>query len=175
MPLLGAGARAFVRQVRPRGVQYVFEKPVAAATIRDLDKPDAAHLKRADARLRRFAPQGAFVRVDLDTDHWLTGGYGERMAALVDHGRAFIAHADVRVAGRFAAQDALHVSGLLWPEAADRLARTAYVTREAKGDGQIILFAGDPTYRRHTRGSERLLLNAVLLGPGMGTEHTAPW
>ncbi len=113
MPLLGAGARAFVRQVRPRGVQFVFDKPVAAPKIPDLEKPDAAHFARADARLRRFAPQGALVRVDLDTDHWLTGGYAARVPVLVDHDRAFVAHADVRVAGRFAASESLHVSGLL--------------------------------------------------------------
>ena len=175
MPLLGAGALAFVRQVRPRGVQYVFDKPAPGVSVPAIDKPDLEHLRRADARLRRFRPQGALLRVDLDLDHWLSGGYDTRLPVLVDHARAYVAHASVRVAARFAASESLHVSGLLWPEAANRLARTAYLTREAKGKGQIILFAGDPTYRRATRGTERLILNAVLLGPGLGTSRTAPW
>jgi hypothetical protein len=175
MPLLGAGARAFVRQVRPRGVRYVFEQPAPTPEVEDLAKPELAHLVRADARLRRFRPQGAMLRADLDLDHWLTGGYVAHLPVLVDHSRAFIAQSSVRVAARFAAREALHVSGLLWPEAANRLARTAYLTRESKGKGQIILFAGDPTYRRATRGTERLILNAILLGPGLGTQRPAPW
>jgi hypothetical protein len=40
----------------------------------------------------------------------------------------------------------LRMSGLLWPEAADRLANAAYVTRESVGAGQLILFASDPTF-----------------------------
>ena len=175
MPLLGPGALAFVRQARPRGVRYVFDKPAKTADVPDLAKPDVAHLKRADERLRRFQPQGALVRADLDLDHWLTGGYAGRLPVLIDDSRAFIARADVRVAARFATPESLHVSGLLWPEAANRIARTAYLTRESKAKGQIILFAGDPTYRRATPGTERLILNAILLGPGLGTERPAPW
>lgn len=69
----------------------------------------------------------------------------------------------------------LHLSGLGWPEAADRVARTAYLTREARGRGQVILFAADPTFRRSLPGLERLLLNTVVLGPRLGSSRTAPW
>ena len=37
------------------------------------------------------------------------------------------------------------------------------------------LAAADPTFRRSLRALERLLLNAVVLGPGLGTARTAPW
>jgi len=62
----------------------------------------------------------------------------------------------------------LRMSGLLWPEAADRLANAAYVTRESIGSGQLILFASDPTFRGATLGTSRIFANAVVLGPGMG-------
>lgn len=62
----------------------------------------------------------------------------------------------------------LRMSGLLWPEAADRIANTAYVTQESVGRGQIILFADNPTFRGASRGTSRLFLNAAVLGPGMG-------
>lgn len=62
----------------------------------------------------------------------------------------------------------LRMSGLLWPEAAHRLANSAHVTRESFGRGQIILFANSPTFRAATRGQERLFLNAVVYGPGLG-------
>jgi len=64
----------------------------------------------------------------------------------------------------------LRMSGLLWPEAAQRLANTAYLTRESKGNGQIILFANSPTFRASNLGTTRLFLNALVYGPGLGTE-----
>jgi hypothetical protein len=62
----------------------------------------------------------------------------------------------------------LRMSGLLWPEAGHRLANSAWVTRESLGRGQIILFASSPTYRAGARGAERVFLNAVVFGPGLG-------
>ncbi len=62
----------------------------------------------------------------------------------------------------------LRMSGLLWPEAADRLANAAYVTRESIGAGELILFASDPTFRAAALGTSRIFANAITLGPGMG-------
>jgi len=62
----------------------------------------------------------------------------------------------------------LRMSGLLWPEAAGRLAGGAYVTREGLGRGQVILFADSPIFRGATRGTARLFTNAVVYGPGFG-------
>ena len=64
----------------------------------------------------------------------------------------------------------LRMSGLMWPEAGQRIANSAYLTRESKGRGQIILFAGQPAFRGASLGTARLLLNALVYGPGMGTE-----
>jgi hypothetical protein len=65
----------------------------------------------------------------------------------------------------------LRQSGLLWPEAAHRLANAAYVTRERLGRGQIILFAAPPAFRGAAWGTTRILLNAMIYGPGMGASH----
>lgn len=62
----------------------------------------------------------------------------------------------------------LRMSGLLWPEATHRLANSAYVTRESLGRGQIILFATGPAFRAATLGPARLMLNAMIYGPGFG-------
>jgi hypothetical protein len=62
----------------------------------------------------------------------------------------------------------LRMSGLLWPEAAHRLANAAWLTCEPFGRGQIILFASPPTFRSAARGTTRLFLNAVVYGPGCG-------
>jgi hypothetical protein len=63
----------------------------------------------------------------------------------------------------------LRMSGLLWPEATHRLAHGAFLTRERVGRGQVILFAAPPAFRASTRGTSRLLLNAIVYGPGCGT------
>jgi hypothetical protein len=65
----------------------------------------------------------------------------------------------------------LRMSGLLWPEAAERLANTAYVTRESVGSGQVILFASNPTFRAAALGTTRLFANAIVYGPGLGASH----
>ena len=62
----------------------------------------------------------------------------------------------------------LRMSGLLWPEAAQRIANSAYLVRERKGAGQVILFADRPIYRAAALGSNRMLLNAIVYGPGLG-------
>ena len=63
----------------------------------------------------------------------------------------------------------VRMSGLLWPEAAARIANSAYVTRERVGKGQVILFSGQPNFRGSTRGVGRVWLNALVYGPGLGT------
>ena len=50
------------------------------------------------------------------------------------------------------------------------LRRAGPVTR-----GQVILFVFDPLFRGYFEGSGRLLLNAVFLGPGLGTSQPLPW
>ena len=62
----------------------------------------------------------------------------------------------------------VRMSGLVWPEAAQRIANSAYLTRERIGKGQIILFAGEPNFRGSTRGTNRLWLNALIYGAGLG-------
>lgn len=66
----------------------------------------------------------------------------------------------------------LRMAGLLWPEASERLANSAFVTREGVGNGQVILFAADPNFRAATLGMSRVFSNAVVYGPGLGASQT---
>jgi hypothetical protein len=131
--------------------------------------------KRVDARLMRFRPSGAILRIDLDQEFWLAYGCGDRLSVMLRRVDALLARDPIQTAGRFAAPDKLHLGGLLWPEAAGRISQTAYVTREAMKKGQVILFAYDPNFRGYFWGSRRLFLNAAFLGPGLGTQQTIPW
>jgi hypothetical protein len=178
-PIVGSGARPFVEGRHPVASGDAAPTPLAEWLSPVLpegrEKPAAEDLERADARLRRFAPRGAFLRVELDPQHWIAWGAGEEVPALVRGSAAFVADDPARVVAWFAAPETLHLGGLLWPEAAGRLARTAYAVREQKERGQVILFLGEPAFRGWTLGTRRLLVNALLLGPGLGTRWSAPW
>lgn len=111
----------------------------------------------------------------LDTEHWLCFGLDEKLPLMFWGSQAFMSKYPIATAVRLAQTDQLRLSGLLWPEAKERLADTAYATTESLGKGQVILFAVDPTFRSWTAGTERLFLNAVLLSPGMGSSPPLPW
>jgi len=81
----------------------------------------------------------------------------------------------VQVPGRLAPSGQLRLSGLLWSEARARWAETGYVTRESAGRGQVILFASLPNFRGYFHGAERLLINAMILGPGFGAQQSIEW
>jgi hypothetical protein len=81
----------------------------------------------------------------------------------------------VEVPARFTAEPRIRLSGLLWPEARQRWSESIAVSREALGHGQIILFSVQPNFRAYFHGGERLLLNAVFLGPGFGTRTSLEW
>lgn len=138
-------------------------------------KADVDKLKREDEWKRLFSPAGAFVRGIVNPEHWIGFGLGEKTPVLFRGENVYMSKHPVKTPVRLAGEEELRLSGLLWPEARERLADTAYVTVESMGRGQVILFAADPTLRMWLAGEQRLFLNAVLLGPGMGTSQPVPW
>lgn len=137
--------------------------------------PDIKSLEREDEFKRLFMPRGAFMSVDLDEEHWLTFGLGKKTAAIMFTSNVFLSKSPVQTPARFASYKDIRVSGLLWQEARERWQKTAYVTRESMGSGQIILFAGEPNFRGYFHSTERLFLNSLFLGPGWGTSRTVEW
>jgi hypothetical protein len=131
--------------------------------------------------LRLFGPSGAFVAGEFDPENWLcfglpaTGVNDHKLPLLLFGSNALMSKFPVQTPVRLSDAGELRLSGLLWPEARQRLAKTAYVTVERVGYGQIILFVSDPFFRGYLEGSGRLLLNALLMGPGLGTSQPVPW
>ncbi len=175
-PVLGPGARPFA----PGAPAPSLESTPLAEWVQPTlppgrSAPAAEDLERADRRLRDFAPRGALLRAEVDPKHWLAWGLPDEITVLMGSSSALVADDGAEVAARFPAAERLHLGGLLWPEAAGRLAHTAYATRERVGDGQVILFVDHPTYRAWPLDSQRMFLNAVLYGPGLGTSRPRPW
>jgi hypothetical protein len=142
------------------------EKP---ATLSDKE------MAMLDQRAQLFMPRGAILRAELDAEHWINFGVGTRIGAHLFTSNAFVSREPVQTPARFADAAHLRLSGLLWPEARERWASTTYATRERKGRGQIILFADDPLFRAFFHGTGRMLLNALVLGPGFGTSSQTTW
>ena len=151
-------------------------KPLRADTAAARkDVAAEAAVAQQEERARLFSPRGAILRADLDEEFWLAFGEGNSVPVLISGPNVLMAREPVRTAARLSDAASLRMSGLLWPEARERLARSAYATREGKGRGQLILFAGQPNFRGSFEGAERLLLNAILLGPGFGASPPIEW
>ncbi|MCP4569564.1 MAG: hypothetical protein GY841_18460 [FCB group bacterium] len=130
-------------------------------------KTDLKELEEIDKWQRKFRPGGVIMRADVDTEDWLAFGMKKRVPVMVYTRHALLANPPVKATARFADENDLRMSGLLWPEARSRWAATAYATHERKGGGQIVLFATDPNMRAYFHGTRKMLATAILYGPGM--------
>ncbi|MEY4672896.1 MAG: hypothetical protein RL148_680 [Planctomycetota bacterium] len=111
---------------------------------------------------------GAIVRAVVDAEHWLGSGYGP--TANVVHESSDIYSpvkldqgTNVVVYGK---EDALWLSGFLWPETKRQMAQKAWLVHQPAGRGHVIAFAEDPNVRAFADGLNLFFLNAVLLAPG---------
>jgi len=110
---------------------------------------------------------GAFLRVDLDREHWLSSGTDGEIAAMVTGPRIFtpLKLDKGRNVGVYAAKERLLAGGLVWDEAKESLAHKAFLIHQPTGAGHVIAFAEDPNFRAFAEATELLFVNAVLLGP----------
>lgn len=132
-----------------------------ASATQDFDKAIQPDRERPDAQ------PGALLRATVDTDHWLSAGQDAETQVVIEGTRVF---APIKLnAGRnvvyYADKDHLVASGLVWPEGQDLLVRKAYLMHQPMGQGHVIGFAEDATYRGYAEGTILLFMNAVLLGP----------
>ncbi len=125
--------------------------------------------------MRTFSPRGVILRGEVNPDSWITAGCTEELPVFFEGSGAFLSQLPAKTPVRLAAADRLRISGLLWPEARERIADTAYCTVESQGAGQVILFACPPAFRGWFRGTARLFTNAVVYGPGAGASQPVGW
>ena len=111
---------------------------------------------------------GAILRVLLDDEHWLASGTDGEIGVLVEGSRVFrpVTLDDGTNVGRYAGEDDLVLSGIVWEESRPQLANKAFLVHQPVGAGQIVAFAEDPNYRAYAEATQLLFMNAVLLGPG---------
>ncbi|MCP4583536.1 MAG: hypothetical protein GY839_18155 [candidate division Zixibacteria bacterium] len=150
-------------------------KPKPKADKKKKAKLDLKQLKRDDEFARKFNPRGVIFDCGIDTTTWLSFGLDNELPVLMATNSAFLAKPPVTTVARLKSEADLRLAGLVWPETRTRWANTAYCTRESNGRGQLILFASNPNLRSYFHGSKRLLVNAILLGPGLGSRLSVPY
>lgn len=162
-------------EVDTMALWYPEKVPAEKAEESTAGQPAGDEAKEQDQWQLRFHPRGVFMKINLDTEDWLAFGMKPSVPVMIYTRDALMAREPVKTVGRLAEANSLRMSGLLWPEARQRWAETAFVTRESKGRGQIVLFAVDPNIRAYCYGSRQLFVNALLLGPGMGSRFDGPY
>ena len=147
-------------------------------------------LEMRDKWQSTLMPSGAIVSARADSENWLTFGAEDVVPVLYGNYPILMTGGNSTAALRIgelipnknsktktinwsqipSGYDLnVRMSGLVWPEASQRIANSAYLTREKIGKGQIILFSGEPNFRGSARGTNRLWLNAVIYGTGLGS------
>jgi hypothetical protein len=110
---------------------------------------------------------GSHFDVVLDRTHWLTSGYEDQRLTVMLDGSDFLTlskeGANVAV---FPKTGRLHRAGWVWPENTEKLMRnSAFLIEEPTGGGHVVLFGNEPLFRAWWHALDRLVLNAVVLGP----------
>lgn len=168
------------------------ESPGGGANESTPEAPAPSPAQLGDEWQALFMPQGALLAARVDHKSWLMLGARDYLPVMAGDVPVLMAARGVSAPARLGVlvpsdDDAvsephdlgwaplppgeelrLRMSGLLWPEAAHRLANAAWLTRESVGSGQLILFASPPVFRGATLATARIFGNAVLYGPGLG-------
>lgn len=117
---------------------------------------------------REITTPGAIFATRLAPHHPLALGVPTAPPVLVEGSTVILPsgdpHRDVLVV---APQEPL-LAGFAWPEARQRLAGSLLVGTETRGSGSVVIFVQEPDFRLFWRGTEPLLLNAVLWGSAVG-------
>jgi len=164
-------------------ISYPWEKSEDGISIEELEKRNKWQ--------SLFMPSGAFVSGRIDKKHWLTFGTIDTLPLLYSNYPVLMSDSNsnpvIRIGELIKNNNIktyrtinwsdipsgndlnVRMSGLVWPEASQRIANSAYLTQERFGKGQIILFSGEPNFRGSSLGTNRLWLNAVVYGSGLGT------
>jgi hypothetical protein len=112
---------------------------------------------------------GSHFDTVLDRTHWLTNGYEQpRLTVMLDGSRFLRLSKEGTNVAVFPSTGLLHRSGFVFPDNTERLLRgTALIIAEPTGGGHVVLFNNEPMFRAWWRALDRIVLNAIVLGPAM--------
>ncbi|MGD2151639.1 MAG: M14 family metallopeptidase [Gemmatimonadales bacterium] len=116
---------------------------------------------------QRFGVPGAIFEANLNEHHWMSAGFeGMELPVLVNSSSIYLPPEGPPSSSRTViATYGPKIAGHAWPETLERLDGAVFAYEQRVGGGRVIAFAEDINFRAFWRGANRLLLNAVILGP----------
>jgi hypothetical protein len=116
---------------------------------------------------QRFNVPGAIFTANLNEHHWMSAGFeAMELPVLVNSSRIYLPPEGPPSSSRTViATYGPKIAGHAWPETLERLGGAVFAYEQNVGGGRVIAFAEDINFRAFWRGANRLLLNAVILGP----------
>jgi hypothetical protein len=140
-------------------------KPAPAAkapadSVRAVVSPNACADDIADV-------PGSHFDVVFDLGHWLTLGLEQQRAPVLVGGSNFYTLSkDGGNVAVFPTTGTLKRGGFTFPENTEKLLKgSTFIAQEGVGGGNLVMFTSEPMFRGWWRALDRLVLNAILLGP----------
>ncbi len=130
-------------------------EPVAKSKNSRLDydaQQDAEGAKRIN---------GAIFTADLDTTHPIAFGVTTRKLFVNKNSNTFLQSSTNKYATVALYDSKPFVNGYASKENIKKVSNSAAILLSSSGNGQVVLFADDPTYRSYWLGTTRLFLNSI--------------
>ncbi len=115
--------------------------------------------------------KGAIFNTQIDISHPLTYGYKQDTLPVFLNRTDFLSRTESPYQTPLVYTENPLLAGYASDENLKRLPGAAAVAVETQGQGAIILFGHHPTFRAYWKGTEKLLLNAILFGQLMNPEN----
>ncbi len=106
---------------------------------------------------------GSIFRADINSDYFLGYGYSGQVPVQVTGNRFLNPTRNGVNVVSFPPES--HIGGHKWEYTERVLDGKSYLVDIPTGDGHLLLFAEDPTFRAYWRGLDKLFINGVILGP----------
>jgi hypothetical protein len=143
------------------GAEFLCSEDLGLVDVKAVKEKPGSKDGQEGAPLDRLP--GSIHRIELNPDYFLGFAYSGRALVQVRGDRLFNTSRRGTNAGIFPEDH--HVGGFLWEDSRELLAGKLYVADVPAGQGHVVLFADDPTFRAYWRGLDRLFWNAVFLTP----------
>jgi hypothetical protein len=108
---------------------------------------------------------GSIFKASLNNRYYLGIGYPAEIAVQVRG--AYLFSKTEKGANVATFPEASHLMGHKWEDTEEILDDKLYLADIPVGEGHVILYADDPTFRGFWRGLDRLVLSAILFAPAM--------
>lgn len=172
------GAAAYEKMLGPEGIAELknwiknggtfigLQGGAAFTTRKDVGLSDVklVTLQREDSTKRIENIPGAIFKAAVNNDYYLGLGHNKEVAVQFRGNYHFTPTR--RGANVITFKPEGHLSGHKWENTEKDIAGRMYLADIPLGEGHVILFANDPTFRAYWRGLDRLFIGSILLPGG---------